>query len=156
MKSVGFVGEAVKRNESGVSGDLYATGFFVSVPLAVRGHYLYFVTARHVAKDLADRDIHSSVNKHGGGTSEVLAIEPAMWYLHPYDPNCDLAVARMAVISEADSLAVPAEEMLTPESIEEFGIGIGDEVFAIGLFTPIDNATRNIPILRHQSPRSFG
>lgn len=149
LKSVGFVGEVAVEDESGVHGDLHATGFFVSVPSTYRGHYLYFVTARHVAEDLRDRDVYVLVNKRGGGTTEILAVEPATWFLHPNDGTCDVAVVQMNWLNEADILPIPIAEFLTPEEIQESDIGIGDEVFATGLFSEIPNTTKNIPILRH-------
>jgi hypothetical protein len=149
LKSVGFVGEVQSRNENGVQGDLHATGFFVSVPSSFRGTYLYFVTARHVAEDLRNRDVYVLVNEQGGGTTEILAIEPPMWFLHPTDATCDVAVVQMNYLEGADILPIPISELLTPEAIAEFDIGIGDEVFATGLFSEIPNTTRNLPILRH-------
>lgn len=150
LKSVGFIGEVQQRSASGVSGDLHATGFFIRVPSATAtGGYLYFVTARHVAEDLRDRDVFVLVNKRSGSTTEILAVEPPMWYLHPTDVSCDVAICPMNYDNEADVLPIPVSELLTAESIEQWGVGIGDEVFATGLFSEIPNTTRNIPILRH-------
>jgi hypothetical protein len=152
LKCVGFVGEVHERDANDVvRGDLHATGFFVCIPSAVRHglYYLYFVTARHVAEELRNVDVYVLVNKRGGGTTEILASEPANWYLHPTDLTCDVAVCPMVYSPPAELLPVPFEHLLTPKSIEDFGIGIGDEVFATGLFSEIPNTTKNIPILRH-------
>jgi hypothetical protein len=150
LNCIGFVCETATRDESGPKGDPYATGFFISVPSSARGgRYLYFVTAKHVAKDLNDKDIHIQVNKRGGGLTEVVAVDPPMWYLHPSDDTCDIALTLVAANPEAEFMSIPIEHMLTPEAIKELGIGIGDEVYSVGLFTEIDNPSRNIPILRH-------
>jgi hypothetical protein len=150
LDCIGFIYETAARDDSGPQGDAYATGFFVSVPSQVRGRYLYFVTAFHVAKDLAGREIHILVNKHGGGTVELLAAEdPPMWYLHPTDTTCDLAVTPVLPHPDMTFNAIRLEHMLTPEDIKKHGIGIGDEVYSVGLFTEIENASKNIPILRH-------
>ncbi len=150
LRSVGFIGEVQERSESGVRGDLCATGFFVRVPSTVRGAYLYFVTARHVARDLRDRDVYVLVNKLGGGTTEILA---ASRLYGIYTLSTARAMSRLfrwpSSSPDADLLPIPINEFLTPESIEEFSIGIGDEVFATGFFSEIPNTTRNIPILRH-------
>lgn len=152
LKCVGFVGEVQERGESGVTGDIHATGFFVKVPSTVirDGGYLYFVTALHVARDLAHRDVYVLANrKDGNGTTEVLASDPPLWYMHPTDPTCDVAVCRMAFNKEAEVLPIPISELLTSQLIEQFSIGIGDEVFATGFFSEAPNTTKNIPILRH-------
>ena len=57
----------------------------------------YFVTAKHVATDLKDRDICFSVNKKGGGgTHNIPRIAP-VWFLHPTDKNADVAVIQVAL-----------------------------------------------------------
>jgi hypothetical protein len=155
LKCVGFVGEVTQRDSSGVSGDLYATGFFVSVPCAspelrqTGMRTCYFVTAKHVAIDLKDREVYFLVNKVGGGVTELLHIYDNTWWFHPTDATADLAVAQIYQQSNADIDAVGIEYLGTPERLAELNIGIGDEVFATGLFTPAPGTARNIPIVRH-------
>lgn len=150
LKCIGFIYETALRDESGPKGDAHATGFFVSVPSQVRGsRYLYFATAAHVAEGLRDKDLHILVNKRGGGTTELLAMEPPTWYLHPTDVTCDIAIVPVVPNTEADFISIPIEHMLTPEIINELTVGIGDEVYSVGLFTEVENTSKIIPILRH-------
>jgi hypothetical protein len=154
-KCVGFVGEVTHRDATGVSGDLHATGFFVSVPcndpdLKEAGICsCYFVTAKHVAKDLEKREIYFLVNKIGGGVTEIHHIYENRWFLHPTDPTADVAIAQIFPQSDADIDTVGISQFGTPERLAALGIGIGDEVFATGLFTPAPGTARNMPIIRH-------
>jgi hypothetical protein len=152
---VGFVGEVVHRDSSGISGDLHATGFFVSVACKspeLQGSGLsacYFVTAKHVAEDLKDREVYFLVNKVGGGVTEIKTIYKNKWFFHPTDKAVDVAVAQIFPQSNAVIVPVKVEQFGTPERITELGIGIGDEVFATGLFTLAPGTARNMPIIRH-------
>lgn len=149
LSNIGFIYKTAIRDESGPKGDAHATGFFVSVPSKVRGRYLYFATAKHVAEDLRDSDVHILVNKKGGGKTEVVAADPPTWYTHPTDKTCDVAIVPVVPNFEAHFTSVPIEHMLTATAIEALEIGIGDEVYSVGLFTEVENTSKNIPILRH-------
>ncbi len=153
MKAVGFIGEFQPEGEAtGNISDSLATGFFVSVPSSIDGHYLYFVTARHVTQDLIEKEVCITVNKRecvGGGIMEICPIRPLTWFLHPTDVSCDVAVTQVSEIGDADIVPVPIEELLTADDVSKCDIGVGDEIFATGLFSEVRNSTRNIPILRH-------
>jgi hypothetical protein len=76
LKCVAFIGEVAHTDADGKdSGDLHATGFFVAAPASspeLLGKVTpYFVTAKHVAKDLEDRTIYFLVNKIGGGVASL-------------------------------------------------------------------------------------
>ncbi len=149
-KAVGFVGEFHPDvGESGEPGQMHGTGFFVSIPSSVYGFYLYFVTARHVAEGLKDCETCIIVNKIMGGTMEIKPAEPPLWFTHPTDLSCDVAVTPVIFVGNAYILPIPVEELVTAEDIQQLDIGIGDEVFTTGLFSEIPNTTRNIPIVRH-------
>jgi hypothetical protein len=150
LKCVGFVGEAVGRDENGNAyGDLLATGFFVSVPgERVLSHFVYFVTAKHVARDLRGKEAYFLVNKLGGGVTTIPAMSDH-WYLHPADPTADIAVVPVGDDGTTDIRAVKFNTLATPKLLQEFDIGVGDEVFATGLFTPVAGVARNEPIVRH-------
>jgi hypothetical protein len=149
LNCVGFICQTTTRDEYGPKGDANATGFLVSVPAGYRGRYLYFATAKHVAEDLKDCDVHILVNKRGGGTIELVAADPATWFLHPTDETCDVAIVQVIGNPEMDFNSIWIENMLTPETIDELSIGIGDEVYSVGLFAEVENTSKNIPILRH-------
>jgi hypothetical protein len=154
-KCVGFVGEVTHRDSSGVSGDLHATGFFVSMPCKARElresrlATIYFVTAKHVAKDLKNAEPYFLVNKIGGGVTEIRHVYENKWFFHPTDETADVAVAQIFPQADADIWPIETRHFGTSERLKSLGIGIGDEVFATGLFTPAPGAARNMPIIRH-------
>jgi hypothetical protein len=153
LKCVAFVGEMIATNQPG---DLHGTGFFVSVPpespqlRATGERFAYFVTAKHVAGDLQDRPIYMRVNKVGGGVTDFQNTCGNHWYLHPTDTTADVAVVPLASQPTADVKTIGIELLGTPELLSRLQIGIGDEVFSTGLFTPIGETTSmNMPIVRH-------
>lgn len=152
LKCVGFIGEGAFTDSVGVSGDLLATGFFVSIPAAspelVGMRSAYFVTAKHVASDLAGREAYILVNKKGGGITTIKSIY-GNWWLHPTDKTADVAVVQIYQQADADIDAVGIEHFGIPQMLTQLGIGIGDEVHMTGLFTPAPGTSQNMPILRH-------
>ena len=154
LKCVGYVCEAVYRDAEGrPQGDPYATGFFVTVPcesaeLKDQEMY-YFITAKHVANDLKERDIYFQVNRKGGGTThEILRIAP-VWFLHPTDKNADIAVIQVALNAYTVDLApIQIHDFGMPDRLKDLNIGIGDEVHSIGLFSPSPGNESNTPIVR--------
>jgi hypothetical protein len=157
LKCVGFVGEVNHRDANGVSGDLNATGFFVSVPctapelVKTKASSVYFVTAKHVANDLKGKEFYFLVNKIGGGTLAIESIVGNKWWLHPTDKTADVAVAHVSgrAAVDAEVISVLIDQLATPERIAQMDIGIGDEVYTTGLFTPAPGIARNVPIVRH-------
>jgi len=157
LKCVGFVGEVTHRDATGVSGDLNATGFFVSIPCAAPElvktltSTVYFVTAKHVADDLKGKEFYFLVNKVGGGTLAIESIVGNKWWLHPTDKTADVAVAHVSgrAAAGADVISVLISQLATPERLLIADIGIGDEVFVTGLFTPAPGIAQNVPIVRH-------
>jgi hypothetical protein len=152
LKCVGFVGEVTHRDASGVSGDLHATGFFVSVSSATpkeKGTIsFYFVTAKHVVNDLAGREVYFLVNKMDGGTTTIQSTIGNRWWFHPTDKSADIAIAQVWPDPTVDIVFLDVLQLATPELLEKLDIGIGDEVYSTGLFTPAPGMARNIPILR--------
>ncbi len=151
LKCVAFVGEMLGPDKPG---DLHGTGFFVSIPPEspeLRGMgFHYFVTAKHVAKELEGCCLYMRVNKFGGGITDFQNTVGNHWYLHPTDSAADVAVAPLASQPNADVKAIGVEQFGTPERLATLQIGIGDEVFAAGLFTPVGETTSsNMPIVRH-------
>lgn len=110
---------------------------------------VYFVTAKHVIDGLADRKIYFSVNKIGGGKTTIDRVIGDRWWYHPTDKTADVAVAQVWPSYDADLISVGIVQLGTPDLLSAVNIGIGDEVFSTGLFTPADSARKNIPIVRH-------
>jgi hypothetical protein len=152
LKCVGFVGEVTHTEPDGsITGDLNATGFFVSIPLTDKPglgpRAVYFVTAKHVASDLKNRDFYFLVNRRGGGVKNLRAVV-GDWSTHPNDPTADVALIQVGNDPEADIDTVDLKWLATPERLKFLNIGIGDEVHATGLFTPVPGERRNVPIVR--------
>ncbi|HEY6351881.1 MAG TPA: hypothetical protein VI636_20990 [Candidatus Angelobacter sp.] len=152
LKCVGFIGEVTHKDESGSSGDLHATGFFISVPCEAEElkHLTscYFVTAKHVALDLKGKEVYFLVNKIGGGVTTIEQ-HGGNWWLHPDDKAADVAVIEVGGQAGVDWRNVSAEHFVTPDLIQRLDIGVGDEVFMTGLFTEAPGEDKNLPIVRH-------
>lgn len=152
LKCVGFVGRILHRDSAGADGELCATGFFVNIPCEspeLIGHtQAYFVTAKHVADELADEEVYVLVNGKRGGVTSMEAYGGGWWF-HPTDKASDVALFPVRRNPEADVYCVNATDLGTPQRLAEMKIGVGDEVFATGLFTPAAGTARNEPIVRH-------
>lgn len=71
------------------------------------------------------------------------------WFEHPIDKTADVAVAVVGNYPEADIISIDVSQLARPELLKQLDIGIGDEVFATGLFLPAAGSSQNLPILRH-------
>ena len=156
LKSVGFIGEVSHRVGSEVFGDLHATGFFVAIPARKStGHFVYFVTAKHIAQDLADKETYFLINKKGGGLMKLLPPKDSPWCCHPSDDTADVAVLSVPIDPRADVIAIPDNEFVSAKDFEkdargiEGKFGIGDETITVGLFTEAPGVSRIFPIVRH-------
>ncbi|MBE3037754.1 MAG: hypothetical protein IMZ62_02915 [Chloroflexi bacterium] len=69
------------------------------------------------------------------------------WIFHE-DPNVDLAVLDWRPPSTVDVSPFPLDQAVTPALIAREGIGLGDDVFVVGLFSRRTGQARNIPIIR--------
>lgn len=151
LKCVGYVCEVTHRDATGAYGDPYATGFFIAIPCEspeLREMRMnYFVTAKHVAQQLTDRPIYFSVNKHGGGVVQQIGVGN-WWWTHPQDVNADVAITLVGVNPAADIIPVAIETIGLPARLSAMNVGIGDEVFALGLFSAVPGNHSNMPIVR--------
>lgn len=126
---------------------LLGTAFFVSVPASGAHVYMYLVTARHVVRDLQDRDFAIRANLADGG-SIVCRIPNAHWWYHPTDDSADVAVIPYVPPDKVAYKHIPLSMFLTDQMIRDKNIGVGDEVFITGLFAHLTGSTRNLPIVR--------
>jgi len=154
LKCVGFIGEVTHTDAVGnISGDLHATGFFVAIPASspklLNSWTIYFVTAKHVAQDLKDKVVYFLVNRIGGGVTSIKGVYGGHWWFHPDDPAADLALIPIHSQPDADIKAVHFDNLGTKENLAKLDVGIGDEIYATGLFTPAGGIDRNLPIVRH-------
>lgn len=132
------------------------TGFFVIVQHNEGGipwRFSYLVTAKHVAEAVKDSVFYVRANIKGTDEAGDIAMnwEPEKlteWYSHPTDPDADVVVTPVGIPEEVDALCLPEGMILSESKRAELNIGIGDEVFIIGLFSYLKGRTKNIPIAR--------
>lgn len=142
-KSVGFV----SRDTDPLR---YAgTAFVVQVPGEETSGWLHLVTAKHVA-DAVGADFVIGFN---GKDAMPLFVKNAgvPWYFHPTESHCvDVAVIPFASsrIHDYDISPIPVGIFADEQRINEYDIGLGDEVFSVGLFTRYFGRSRLIPIVR--------
>jgi hypothetical protein len=105
------------------------------------------VTAKHVAEELKNCAVYFLVNSRDGGLIHMEEIHESHWWLHP-DKSVDVAVVMVGYQRNADIIPVEVGQFATEERMQELDIGIGDEVFCTGLFSPAPGESRNMPILR--------
>jgi hypothetical protein len=145
-KCVGFI-----QYQSGAGLKVTGTVFFLGWEQEGE-HFFYAVTAKHVIdrirKGGVDGDVYLRLNLRDGGATTV-QIPVARWFYHPTDPATDLAITPWTWDERLEVRFLPRSTLFaTPEIIEEKGIGIGDEVFMVGLFSRHYGTERNIPIIR--------
>jgi len=128
------------------------TGFFVSVSDERNNFtFSYLVTAAHVAKALGSTPFAVGLNLKDGGTVTVKSGPEPEWWFHPTEAeSVDVAVARFATphSDEYEIHHVPWESFVTRERMRTYGIGVGDEIFAVGLFTGFSGLEQHCPIVR--------
>ena len=151
LKCVGFVCEAIHGEGEDLYGDRHGTGFFVSIPFEdphfVTSRFYYFVTAKHVAQELANSPIFFLVNSKKGAVIHMEEVYDSHWWHHP-DPSVDVAVVLVGRQREADIIPVGIGQFATQERMESLDIGIGDEVFCTGLFSFAPGVGKNMPVVR--------
>lgn len=132
---------------------LAGTGFFVSMPVADDPNrmFIYLITARHVIVEAKrasiDGKIWLRVNTKTG--FEYVVTEGSAWHTHSEDSSIDAAVLSWAPDStHFDYMTIPNSLIVNEEIISKEAIGIGDEVFLVGLFVNHHGRKKNIPIVR--------
>jgi hypothetical protein len=143
-----FVGLPEIRNGQQII-SFKGTAFFVSFPTDVipGAHYLYLVTARHVAVALEGKPFLVRVNTKDG-KSELIRGEGVKWWYHPIDSSIDVAVISWLPPQQVEYKSIPVSMFLSEEIIRSKSIGTGDEVFITGLFAHLVGSSRNLPIVR--------
>jgi hypothetical protein len=132
-----------------------ATAFVVSIMEADVG-FRYVVTAEHSISWFRQKnwDLYVRSNLKDGGVSEDNWTK-GHWYFHPDAGSTDVAVApidfkpweefkQIVLRSPPPDRGIPA----TAEIMRANKIGLGDEVFIVGLFRSHYGQQRNIPIIR--------
>jgi hypothetical protein len=126
------------------------TGFIVSIKGAHGNAYLHLVTAKHAAEKLEHGPFVMGVNTKQGKRAQIEA-QDAKWWYHPTEPNAVDCAVTLFSPRGYDNLNIEwvHENMFTvPEVMEEAGIGIGDEIAVVGLFTGFPGKQKHFPIVR--------
>jgi hypothetical protein len=152
-KCVVFIG--IKTLEQPISQIKYiGTAFIVSVPSAKipSANFLFFVTAKHVARKIEKEECYLRANLKSGD-SAIFGLGNITWFFHPDEVRpSDVAVYPVAldlsVIKELDFEAIPVSGFVSDETRISQGIGEGDEVFMVGLFSHHTGNQKNLPIIR--------
>jgi hypothetical protein len=129
--------------------DYRASAFVVSVPFDETSGCLHLVTARHVALRLQNGEACIAFNGKDGMPLWMKNTDEVPWYFHP-DETVDVAILPMAStrLREYKYQDISTTLFLTDERREEHNIGIGDDVFTLGLFRPLIGASDFTPIVR--------
>ena len=122
------------------------TAFFIRIAVET-SVFDYLVTARHCVERAASRGSRLScrVNTDEGSTRAIPLPEKDEWTL---SETADIAVVRFEDHHDLQISLIPGVMFLTDDQIIKEGIGIGDELFLMGLFTQRQGTLRNIPIIR--------
>ena len=129
------------------------TAFFLTAPSPshVGVDITYLVTARHVAEKIEHGEFFVRANTDDGGSETVLVdagLEQTTWWYHPNDDSVDVAVMPFAPRANWRQKRIPARMILTRKKMTSKGIGVGDEVYATGLFHFVTGQQKNLPIVR--------
>lgn len=123
------------------------TCFIVGVAGRLGNSYFHAVTAKHVATHLEGNPFTIGINFKDGKMGWFSS--PMKWWYHPTKPNTvDVAVTIFTPSERADVEYVPETIFATEERIRRYGIGVGDEINVVGLFTRFYGSTKHIPIVR--------
>lgn len=157
--SVVFLGE-----RTGVGVHWGGTAFFVSQPYTrwPDHSHVYLVTARHCVEGKTDLVARLNSPPHGpeGGTYLLDLPDGDEWLKHPApapgEDYVDVAAMKVPDLSVFGAWAAgygwARMSMFFPESLlgdePESGVGIGDEVVALGLLTVHYGEDRNEPVMR--------
>lgn len=131
--------------------NLVGTAFFLGREIVgTPRSWNYFVTARHVIEGIRKKGVDKAFIRVNwvGGESRWMETRISDWLFHPTDPTVDVAVLRGGLPNDCDHLLYPIARVVTPQIVTEEQIGLGSEVFLVGLFAHHSGQRRNIPIVR--------
>jgi hypothetical protein len=146
LKCVGFISHDQSRP------DYLGTVFIVGVRSEddPTNTALHLVTARHVAELIDPGPFVIAMNAKDGAKL-LLKSGDAQWWYHPTEKaSVDVAVTPFCpqMFDDYDIEWIPDTVFASDKSIQEYGVGLGDEVFTAGLFTEFWGTTRFEPLVR--------
>jgi hypothetical protein len=129
------------------------TAFVVTVPGANDNHFGFTVTARHVAERLQGTNYSVRINRRNGSPVVLRGKPDDPWWYHPTERgHVDAAVTFFSPayvhLAQLEVEHIPIGMFADEDVIRQRNIGVGDEVFITGLFTKVQETTKNIPIVR--------
>jgi hypothetical protein len=130
---------------------LVGTAFFLGREIEGTGRsFSYAVTAKHVIDGIRKKGIAKALIRVNltGDESGWLETNVDDWLYHPTVENVDVAVLRTGFPERFDHLVCPISMAVTQEIISKEQIGLGTEVFLVGLFAHHFGKRKNIPIVR--------
>ena len=122
-----------------------ATAFFVSVPVGKEIAQYYVVTARHVIDQSRKYGRLYFRIKIEPPEYQDIVVPQDKWFYHY---KTDIAVIPVDIPDNVENVAVPIEMLLTEDNVKDGGIGIGDTIFFVGLFSEYSGRTNDKPIVR--------
>ena len=149
LQSVVFICRPKKESQEESKYPFVGTGFLAvdAENCKVGKDHLFLITAKHVAKKISNGDFFIRVNNKEGSFENKQ--ENTRWFYHPTDNSVDVAVASCSLTPDkAEYGALPLDMFLSDEILKQGKIGIGDEVYIIGLFAHVTGTKRNQPIAR--------
>jgi len=127
------------------------TVFVVGVKSPMGGAYLHLVTAKHVAEAFDPGPFVIAMNGKDGRPIFLKSGGESKWWYHPTESdNVDVAVIPFATanLSAYDAEWFPEDIFATDDRIKQYGIGLGDELVTMGLFTSFHGLSKFIPVVR--------
>jgi hypothetical protein len=109
---------------------------------------LYLITSRRnvLAAQQEGKVLWLRINSHQN-TAVYFSLQGRRWHF-PNDPEVDAAVLLCPGFQNFHYQAIPYENCATDEDLRSLGIGIGDELFVVGLFANQQGSQKNIAIMR--------
>lgn len=111
--------------------------------------WAYLVTAKHCVTRAFDKynNLFFRINQKGSDVKFVTLphYSSSQWFL---SEESDIAVYPIEDDATAQIRVLPSTLFLTGDIAQKEGIGLGDDVFLIGLFREVHGKKRNFPIIR--------
>jgi hypothetical protein len=127
------------------------TGFCMAVPAekVPPAWFGYIVTAKHVAIHFKDKEFYVRANTPDGRSIDIKAPKETKWFFHPTDDAADVAICRFDVSPGIiDAQSIPPTAIVREDTRKLLGLGVGEQVFIVGLFVYHKGNKKNIPIVR--------
>ncbi len=127
------------------------TCFFVEVR-EFNYSFIYIATAKHLLDEMERgklKELHLRLNRKDGEVGYIgIDLEKSIWMFSSNEAD-DLAFIHIQIpYTVFDILPLPIEMFATYEIVAKQKIGLGEELFATGLFTHRQGVKRNFPIIR--------